>query len=223
MHNGSGACSRRTNRLRSAELNAGFWRGWHAGPGDGWGGRGVSSGQGGPDYRGCWQGTRGAHVEHAGHARDAGRVEAQRLGGIGGGAACGPGCGRAGGGSGASCALGGPNYRGCWQGTRGAHREHGRHAFDAGGIEAQRLVERRRALPSRKGSIGRGVTCGSAKGRGGVAAAQGARWEGPTIEFAGRARAERTPNMNDMSVTLEVSRLSGWLNADAPCRVEREA
>ena len=26
-----------------------------------------------------------------------------------------------------------------------------------------------------------------------------------------------------MLVTLEVSRLSGWLNADAPCRVEREA
>ena len=67
------------------------------------------------------------------------------------------------------------------------------------------------------------MTCGSAKGRGGVAAAQGARWEGPTIEVAGRARAERTPNMLDMPVTLEVSKLSGWLNADAPCRVEREA
>eukprot|EP00964_Phaeocystis_antarctica_P072475 scaffold44333_cov59-Phaeocystis_antarctica.AAC.3 len=26
-----------------------------------------------------------------------------------------------------------------------------------------------------------------------------------------------------MSVTLEVSKLSGWLNADAPCRVERRA
>jgi len=24
-----------------------------------------------------------------------------------------------------------------------------------------------------------------------------------------------------MSVTLDVSQLSGWLNADAPCRVER--
>ena len=29
---------------------------------------------------------------------------------------------------------------------------------------------------------------------------------------------ERTPNMKLMSVTLEVSKLSGWLNADAPCR-----
>jgi hypothetical protein len=27
--------------------------------------------------------------------------------------------------------------------------------------------------------------------------------------------------MAHMVVTLEVSRLSGWLNADAPCRVER--
>ena len=38
-----------------------------------------------------------------------------------------------------------------------------------------------------------------------------------------RARAERTLNMEYMSVTLEVSKLSGWLNADADCRVERRA
>jgi len=36
-----------------------------------------------------------------------------------------------------------------------------------------------------------------------------------------RARAERTLNMTPMSVTLEVSKLSGWLNADAYCRVSR--
>jgi len=36
------------------------------------------------------------------------------------------------------------------------------------------------------------------------------------------ARAERTSNMPCMVVTLDVSQLSGWLNADAPCRVERE-
>ena len=29
---------------------------------------------------------------------------------------------------------------------------------------------------------------------------------------------ERTRNMALMVVTLEVSKLSGWLNADAPCR-----
>ena len=38
-----------------------------------------------------------------------------------------------------------------------------------------------------------------------------------------RARAERTPNMVCMVVTLDVSKLSGWLNADAYCRVERRA
>jgi hypothetical protein len=35
-----------------------------------------------------------------------------------------------------------------------------------------------------------------------------------------RARAERTANMAYMVVTLEVSKLSGWLKAVAPCRVE---
>ena len=37
------------------------------------------------------------------------------------------------------------------------------------------------------------------------------------------ARAERTQNMDSMFVTLDVSKLSGWLNAVAYCRVEREA
>jgi len=35
-----------------------------------------------------------------------------------------------------------------------------------------------------------------------------------------RARAERTANMAYMFVTLEVSKLSGWLKAYAYCRVE---
>ena len=38
-----------------------------------------------------------------------------------------------------------------------------------------------------------------------------------------KARVERTSNMLRMYVTLDVSMLSGWLNADAPCRVERRA
>ena len=47
----------------------------------------------------------------------------------------------------------------------------------------------------------------------------GGRWRkqqgGPlTMEAESRARAERTINMRAMSVTLDVSRLSGWLNAD---------
>ena len=36
-----------------------------------------------------------------------------------------------------------------------------------------------------------------------------------------RACAERTPNMPLMVVTLDVLKLSGWLNAATPCRVER--
>eukprot|EP00964_Phaeocystis_antarctica_P005389 scaffold2947_cov67-Phaeocystis_antarctica.AAC.6 len=42
------------------------------------------------------------------------------------------------------------------QGTRGAHAEHVVHVRDAGRVEAHRLVERRRALPSPK----EGVRCG---------------------------------------------------------------
>ena len=45
--------------------------------------------------------------------------------------------------------------------------------------------------------------------------------EAPTVEAEGKARVERTSNMDCMFATLDVSRLSGWLNADAPCRVER--
>ena len=37
------------------------------------------------------------------------------------------------------------------------------------------------------------------------------------LQIGGRARGEeRTENILDMVVTLEVSKLSGWLNADAP-------
>ena len=43
------------------------------------------------------------------------------------------------------------------------------------------------------------------------------------MEAEGRARAERTANMDAMFVTLDVSRLSGWLNADAICREKGEA
>ena len=45
----------------------------------------------------------------------------------------------------------------------------------------------------------------------------------PTVKGKGRARAKSTKNMARMSVTLDVSRLSGWLNADAYCRVKKEA
>ena len=122
-----------------------------------WGGRGASGAQGGPDYGGCWQGTRGAHVKHVLHVCDAGSVEAQRLverprvlpsqkGSVGRGVTCRAGRREGlGGGSNASNVQGEPNYyeyEGCWQGTREAHVKHSPHVCDAGGVEAQRLVER---------------------------------------------------------------------------------
>ena len=46
---------------------------------------------------------------------------------------------------------------------------------------------------------------------------------GPTGEWVAWAGAERTENMYCMSVTLEVSKVSGWLNAFVFCRVQRGA
>ena len=95
------------------------------------------------------------------------------------------------------------------QGTRGAHVEHGDHGRDLGRVEAEQLVERRRALPSRKAGMRRGKRCGP----GGVRAlgggdASGMHGEGPTQGWGARARAERTENMWYISVTLDVSK--GW-------------
>ena len=55
----------------------------------------------------------------------------------------------------------------------------------------------------------------------------GRRWRkrrargGSDSRLGARARAERTWNICCMVVTLDVSKLSGWLNAVVPCRVER--
>ena len=47
---------------------------------------------------------------------------------------------------------------------------------------------------------------------------------GSTLKTRGHGtRGERTLNMSFMSVTLDVSKLSGWLNAVASCRVETRA
>ena len=52
----------------------------------------------------------------------------------------------------------------------------------------------------------------------------GMHGEGPTQGWGGaRARAERTWSIWLMYVTLDVSKLRGWLNADALCQVERRA
>ena len=58
----------------------------------------------------------------------------------------------------------------------------------------------------------------------GSVGASGVHSKGPTEgSRGGRARAERTWNMYFTVVTLDVSKLSGWLNAVAACRVERRA
>ena len=68
---------------------------------------------------------------------------------------------------------------------------------------------------------GEGVQCGARCGLGGgrafgyvgCGAKRCAREEGPTQGLGGRARAERTENMETMFVTLEVSKLlRGWSN-----------
>ena len=55
--------------------------------------------------------------------------------------------------------------------------------------------------------------------------ARRARGEDPRLEgCGGRVRAaERAPNIQPMSVTRDVSKLSGWLKAVASCRVESRA
>ena len=64
---------------------------------------------------------------------------------------------------------------------------------------------------------------GRAWAGGSAQAACTARW--PGCEGCGgyTACAERTQNIQNMFVTLDVSKLSGWLNAAAFCRVERRA
>ena len=70
----------------------------------------------------------------------------------------------------------------------------------------------------------RGEVCGPGGGRAwGGGGASGMHGKGLTQGLGARARAERTLNMAYMSVTLEVSQLSGWLNLYACCRVERRA
>eukprot|EP00964_Phaeocystis_antarctica_P060962 scaffold36380_cov50-Phaeocystis_antarctica.AAC.2 len=103
-----------------------------------------------------------------------------------------------------SACRGGPDYIG-WgaQARGGAHVEHVAHVGDAGGVEAQRLVEHPRILPRvvRRRTMRDEVQAGGAGG-------------------GGRPRCTRRAGR--MSVTLEVSTLSGWLNADASCRESKE-
>ena len=63
-----------------------------------------------------------------------------------------------------------------------------------------------------------------AVGSGAAQAGMHAHGAGPTQGLGVRARAERTLNMWYMSVTWDVSKLSGWLKANTlPCQVEGRA
>ena len=66
-----------------------------------------------------------------------------------------------------------------------------------------------------------GVRCmrvGRREARRATAAQAGCRREGTNTDAGAGRGEERTLNMPLMSVTLEVSKLSGWLNDAAPCR-----
>ena len=72
----------------------------------------------------------------------------------------------------------------------------------------------------------RSERCGPGGGRvWGGGGASGVHGEGPTAKAGaqGMRGAERTRNMLYMIVTLDVSKLSGWLKADAYCRAETTA
>ena len=103
--------------------------------------------------------------------------------------------------------------------------KHVDRVCDAGHVEAERLVERRRVLPSRKAGMRCEKRCDPRCVRAlGVVTTQSACTGRARLKAVGaRARAERTSNICRMFVTLDVSKLSAWLNADACCRVERRA
>jgi hypothetical protein len=124
-------------------------------------------------------------VEREGHAMR-GEVRAGRREGVwGGGGASGVHAGKR------------PDSRLEGQGARGAHVEHAVHGRDLGGVKAQRLVERRRVLPSRREehAIWSEVQEAGRRGAWGGGGASGVHGEGPTQGLGVRARAERTENM----------------------------
>eukprot|EP00964_Phaeocystis_antarctica_P043209 scaffold24764_cov60-Phaeocystis_antarctica.AAC.10 len=182
------------------------------------------------------QGTGEVHPEHVVHDRDAGRVEAQRLverlcclpsrkEGIRCGAWSGQGGGEVVGGAGwPRMQRAREGSTGVWaQGAGGAHVEHGVHGRDARRVEAQRLVERLRFLPSKGGTraVRNGVRTGSRGDRSGLRPRMQRAREGSTIESERRIRGECTLNISSIVETKDVSKLSGLLNALAFCRVER--
>ena len=101
---------------------------------------------------------------------------------------------------------------------RGAHVEHAVHVRDAGGIKAQRLVERRKLPRVERRVFGAGRGCGPGGGRRRATAGHAVCRGELDCRYGAGHGEERTWNICCMVVTLEVSKLSGWSNADAPCR-----
>ena len=128
----------------------------------------------------------GAHVEHAVHGCDAGGVDAQRLVERRRGlprvkrraysVVRGAEYREVGGGRRQRCTRGVQGRTRLQIGSRargGAHADHLVHGCDAGGVEAQRLVEHRRALPRvERRAYGAGRGCGPADGGNGVSSVQ---------------------------------------------------
>ena len=105
------------------------------------------------------------------------------------------------------------------QGTRGAHQEHVAHGRDLR-LEVSKLSGWLNARAYCRVE-GKGMRCGARCGPGGgrvwgCGGTSGMHGRRPDPRLLGvRARAERTWNMPAMVVTLEVSKLSGWLKACA--------
>ena len=134
------------------------------------------------------------------------------------GARCGPGGGRiwAGGSARSACTARGAGCEG-WVGLGHAHDEHIAHVRDAGRVEAQRLVERRRGLPSRKAGVCDAMreVRAERRGVGGNGGASSVYGDGPT-EARGPGHA-RTLNIKLISVTPEVFQLE--ISASKFCRL----
>jgi len=152
--------------------------------------------------------SRGAHVKHAVYGRDAGGVEAQRL--VEGRRSLPSRKGRHKK-SGERRTYGrgrawarrrrkqrvqaeDPTVEAAGRGTRGAHVKHAVHGRDAGGVPAQRLVERVRVLPSRKGKHNKrgDRQAWRREGVGAVAAQAACRQRTRLWRLLAGARAERT-------------------------------
>ena len=85
------------------------------------------------------------------------------------------------------CVQGGPSRGSCLLGTRVAHPKHVLHDCDLGRVEAQRLVERRRALPRvERRAYGAGRAAGREAEDGGRRRCRGgldllAHWPSPSV------------------------------------------